>query len=385
MWRVIRTRQGLPYEHTLQPSFEANAQHLVAFSSKPNPEELPADAVTLAFERATHPKLTKLVTADELVHRQKALAMIDKLCSSPIEVAKFLAAGLVPALNAGITDADGTVRALASHVLLLVAREKAGRDRMVRAGSIPALQRLLVDADEQVRAHACMAFAALCVETGHRNCEEVVAAGTVAHLVERTATETDAVMPHALFALKMCMLHAQGLVDAIARGAIAAMAALISSPSPAVRAGACANLFCLAVPVDGKSSCLDEGSVPGLLPQLVELLRDVYPAVQAEAAAALMAVTVSIAAKHTCVACGACEALLSAAASEDADARLRTNAIKAMATLAEAPSGRAALMDAVPLLEEIERDGRFAPADEEHAALLRAHARRAREIVTWTP
>jgi hypothetical protein len=53
MWSVIRARQGLPYEHTLEPSFHANTQHLVTFSSKPQIEQLPADSVTLAFERAT--------------------------------------------------------------------------------------------------------------------------------------------------------------------------------------------------------------------------------------------------------------------------------------------------------------------------------------------
>lgn len=385
---MIRARQGLPHEQTLQPSFEANTQHLVAFSCKPNPEELPADAVTLAYERYTHPKLTKLITADELVHRQKALAMIDKLCSSPIEIAKFLEVGLVPALNKGTENGDGTVRALASHVLVLVAREKAGRDHMLQAGSITVLQRLLSDVEDQVRAHACLAFSALCVESAHRNCEEVVAAGTVFHLVERTAVENEAVLPHTLFALKMCLMHPQGLVDAIAHGAIAAMAALVNSPSPAVRQGACQSLQCLATPMNGKASCLDETAVPELLPRLVELLREPFPAVQAEAAGALMAVTVSVPAKHRCVACGACEELIAIVAHEDTEPKLRVNAIKAMATLAEAPKGRAALSAAVPTLQEIEAetsDGRFAPSDPEHAALQKAHAKRAREIITWTP
>jgi hypothetical protein len=390
MWAVIRARQGLPHEHVLQSSFEANCTQLVAFSCKPNPEELPADAVTLAFERATHPKLTKLVTADELVHRQKALAMIDKLCSSPIEVAKFLEVGIVFALNKGTEDADGQARILASHVLVLVAREKSGRDQMLSAGSIPVLQRLLADAEEQVRAHACQAFAALCIESQHRTSEEVISAGTVSHLVARTAEESERVLPHLLFALKMCMMHKQGLEDAITYGGIASMASLLASPSEAVREGACHNLFCLAVPTSGKIASLDEGAVPGLLPRLVELLRDPLPAVQTEAAAALMAMTVSIPAKHRCIECGACDALIAIATDGDTEPRLRTNAIKAMAMLAEAPRGRAALMDVVPALEEIEADARADLADAaagsaQHRQLLKAHAKRAREIITWRP
>lgn len=385
MWGVIRTRQGLPPNQKAQPGFAANARHLVAVACQPNPEELPEEAVTLGFERATHPKLTKLVASGLLVHRQKALTMIDRLCSSPVEVVQFLEAGLVPVLVAAAEDADETVRALASHVLLLVAREKAGRDLMRAAGCVQVLQRLLSDGSEQVRSHAYRAVAALCVESAHPNCDEVVLAGTVAHLVERTAAESDAVMPHVLFALKMCMQHPLGLSDALERNAIAAMAPLVSSASPAVREGACHNLFCLAVPAQGKADCQDSGSAAGLLPRLVQLLSEPHPAVQAEAAGALMALTVSVPAKLACIACGACEALVAIVADEGSGAKLRTNAAKAMAMLAEAPKGRVALLGAVPTLEAIERDGRFAPGDAEHAALLRAHAKRAREIIAWTP
>ncbi|KAJ1639612.1 armadillo-type protein [Pavlovales sp. CCMP2436] len=383
MWAVIRGRQGLPYEHSLQPSFESNVEQLVAFSCKPNPQELPVDAVTLAFERFTHPKLTKLINADELVHRQKALAMIDKLCCAPTEVAKFLEVGVVQALNKATSDSDGDVRVLASHVLLLVAREKAGRDHMLNAGTIIVLQRLLFDGEQQVRAHACQALAALCIET--KMTEEVVETGTVAHLVERTKHENDEVMPHTLYALKMCLMHMQGLTAAIEVGAISAMASLLSSHSPAVREAACQNLFCLAVPMDGKSSCLDEGSVPGLFPRLVELLLEPYSHVQAEAAAALMAMSVSIPAKHKAVECNACEALAKLLVSEEVSAKLRTNIIKLISLLGESPKGRAALMHVVPTLEEISEQGRFAPPDAEHAALLRAHAQRALAIITWTP
>jgi hypothetical protein len=51
MWAVIRARQGLPYEHSLQPSFESNVEQLVAVSCKPNLQELPAMASLLSVDR----------------------------------------------------------------------------------------------------------------------------------------------------------------------------------------------------------------------------------------------------------------------------------------------------------------------------------------------
>mmetsp|Transcript_10819 Transcript_10819/g.27302 ORF Transcript_10819/g.27302 Transcript_10819/m.27302 type:complete len:99 (-) Transcript_10819:155-451(-) len=98
-----------------------------------------------------------------------------------------------------------------------------------------------------------------------------------------------------------------------------------------------------------------------------------------------MAMSVSISAKHKAVECNACEALAKLLVSEEVSAKLRTNIIKLISLLGESPKGRAALMHVVPTLEEISEQGRFAPPDAEHAALLRAHAQRALAIITWTP
>mmetsp|Transcript_15156 Transcript_15156/g.44375 ORF Transcript_15156/g.44375 Transcript_15156/m.44375 type:complete len:387 (+) Transcript_15156:40-1200(+) len=386
MWGVIRARQGIPYERKADTGFDKHATHLVQFACMPNPEELPADAVTLAFERATHPKLTKLISAEELVHRQKALAMIDKLCSAPIEIAKFLSVGLVPALNAGAEDEDGTVRVLVSHVFILIAQDKHGRDHMHSSLSVPVLQQLLSDPEQQVRAHACKALSALCVEVAHPVTAEVVGRHTVPLLIERAGVEKDDVLPHLLHALKMCLLHHAGLVAAIAHGGVASMASLLESGSPEVVACACHNLFCLAVPSDGKHACLDEGAVPELLPQLVKLLRFVDTKVQEDAAAALMAITVSVPAKHRCVELGVCEVLKDIALDPAVGPKLRGNAIKVITTLAEAPKARMAFEEIVPVLDEFAHSEHDPLATSQaEADFLRHHAKRAKDVITWRP
>lgn len=382
MWAVIRARQGLPYEQQGEYGFEKNAQHLATFACMPNPQELPEDAVTLAFERATHPKLTKLINAEELVHRQKALAMIDKLVSAPIELAKFLQVGIVPALNAGTRDADGTVRSLASHVLVVVAKDKHGRERMLQAGSIPVLQDLLADSEQVVRAHACQALSALCIDYQHACTSDVIARGTVQLLVERAGQEDEMVLPHALHALKMCLLHTDGLEKAVRHGAIDAMATLLSSGAWEVRAAACRNLFCLAVPMDGKYGCLDEGAVPGLLPRLVELLSDSSVEVRAEALGALSAITISVPAKHKCIDCGAADAIPELLESETSTDAVRINAVKLLASLAESPTGRAMLLRCVDVLERIEAGG-FPMRNAEHDKLMLEQAEIAHKMLVW--
>jgi hypothetical protein len=162
------------------------------------------------------------------------------------------------------------------------------------------------------------------------------------------------------------------------------MATLLASDQPAVREGACRNLFCLAVPLEGKHAALDETAVPGLLPRIVALLSEPFPEVQAEAAGALMALTVAVEAKHACIERGACEALVEIASADATGARLRTNALKLITSLAEAPRGRKALTQLVPVLAQIEA-GQFAPSDAEHAALLQETAKRAHAKITWMP
>ena len=147
MHAVCRKYQGIPYEPPKPQGMKANLALLVDVSVRSNPEPTPVDTLAPGFGSWAHPKLVDEMTGSSLVLRQKSLRHANGKMTAPVEVASFLKADIVPALNMAGRDEDEEVRALTSLALARLAREPNGREQMLKHDSIKVLQRLVKDSE----------------------------------------------------------------------------------------------------------------------------------------------------------------------------------------------------------------------------------------------
>ena len=381
MHAVCRKVQGIPYEPPKPQGMKANLKVLVDVSVRSNPEPMPADTLAPGFGSWAHPKLVGEMTGSSLVLRQKSLRYANGKMMAPVEIASFLEAGIVPALNIAAPDEDEEVRTLTSSALARLAREPNGREQMLKHSSIKVLQKLVKDSVQEVRANCLTAI----LELGRdpSGCAALIDAGCVKLLVDAAPAEAPELQAPSLAALRICMMQSAGLAEAIATGAILTMIGMLAAESPSTREYAALCLAALTVEL-GEKTVARKGDAIGKLVELLETEAEAK-AVTAQLAA-LMSLTVENEGKHEAVEKKAYKVLLpllqQSALLElqggmtPATCTLTVNVAKCIANIAEAPKGRKKLQ---PALEQLR------PLAESSEMLVRKHAAAAVERVTWKP
>ena len=399
MHQVIRKRQGLPWAPEEPKGLAANSAHVVGVAVRAGP--FPTDELGSAYGAREHPKLVKQVTSEDDALRRKALEHVCEMLRSAREIASFVPAGLVPALNTSAEhSSDAETRALATAALLPLARDLHGRGHMLEgeSSSVPVLLRLACDTEPRVRGNSLAVLIQLGKDvTGARL---LISGGCIKLLVRRCVEEDEPQnLISVIAALRMAMdVQQEGLDEGIKEGAIATICKLLES-RPSVHA--CEQGFyalaTLTVGGPEKTAALELGIMklmltmvgvdadgdrefPGEPPELVHR-------VSTAALAALMSLTIADECKMEAVRLGAVKALvplvapaLEAELGGNLDYRNSTqfaNATKCIANLAEHPLGRsklkaAALMDLKPLADAAE------PIVQKHTAI-------AVEKVEWMP
>ena len=106
MHQVCRKYQGIPWQPAPPAGMKANIAMLVKHEGAANPEPLPKDTLAVAFDARSYPKLVSEMTGSSLTLRQKSLRFACQQMSAPKEIASFLDAGIVEALNMAGRDED---------------------------------------------------------------------------------------------------------------------------------------------------------------------------------------------------------------------------------------------------------------------------------------
>lgn len=366
MWRV-----RLPYSTEDSHGYVKNMNHLVSFSVQPNPEPLPDDAVTPAFENRNYHKLVRLMGDDKLVVRRKALeAVVWQLQGKGSHIASFMDAGLVVALNKATTDGDVTVRERAVQSLYWVSLEKRGRFEMVRDASIKLLAKLFEDESTEARKLTQLTCYNLGLEA--HIARPVIELGTVSALVKKCTAEEGLVQSLMLQTIHQYLKHEEGLQQALANGGVNAMAQLLKHNNHEVREWASMCVFGLSVPAEGKLMAIE----CGIVPMQVSLLTDSEEKVRAASAAALMSLTIDNGAKTAAISANICSELPPLLEDSNSSEVLVANVTKVVANLAEHPTGRQQLAGVVETLQKL------CNSDVE---MISKHANSAVRILTWVP
>lgn len=391
MHAIIRKRQGIPWEKEEPKGMKANLEQIVHFQVMPNVQAVPVDALELAYGTGMAPKLVAEVgSAGPLLLRQKALAQILKAMSAPSELAKLVAAGLVPALNAAASENDDIVRTSATLALAQAARQPSGQRAMLASGSVAVLVAdrtggpAVCDALEGVRAHGLRAV----LELGKSpdGCRALIEASAVSLLIKRVTKELEVPLLQglALMALQQLMTQVAGLTDAIRNGALAVVVGVLSSPELLAREKAALALASLTTNLQEKAA-----AGAAALPLLIAMLTEPALTARHAAASALMSITVHNDCKGAAAEAGAPKAL-AAALSECFENELRpeasrdmlvsaltVNIVQAIDQVADLPKVRRFFRShALEMLQAI------ANSDNPH---VKQHASKAVAQVLWMP
>lgn len=382
MHSVMRKVQGLPYEPPRPQGMKANLASLVDVSVRPNPEPLPEDTLAVAFDARAYPKLVLEMTGLSLVLRQKSLRYAIEKMTAPKEVASFLEAGIVEALNIAGRDENDEVRALATRAFARVAREPNGRKLLLERNSVSVLKKMVQDTVEDVRANCLEAM----LELGRdiKGADSLIEHGCVELLVKRAPQEAAVLQGPTLAAVRIMMMRPSGLTNGIETEGIGTMASMLAAPEASAREHAAWCLAALTVELREKAAAR-KGEAIGAVVSLLRVERDV--ATQTAALAALMSLTAENEAKTEAVRTHKVVEVLLPMLERSALLELQgnmnpatctqtVNLAKCIANLAEEPKGRKQLQPALAQLE---------PLTESAEPLVRKHAASAVERVTWKP
>jgi len=395
MHQVIRKRQGLTWTPEQPKGFAANGNHLVGVAVRAAP--FPTDQLGLAYGDRAQGKLVQQVTAPDEALRRKALEYVCEKLRSAREVASFVPAGIVPALNKSAEHRSDTLTStLATAALLPLAKDLRGREQMLNpaSSSVPVVLRLACDSSPHVRRNSV----AVILELGKfaEGARQLIAGGCVKLLVRRCVEEDEPqTLVAVLGALRTVMdVNQEGLDEGIEEGAIATIVQLLDVRQPAeVCEQAYLAIATLTVGGDEKTAALKLGIMPHMLAMIggTNDFPNEDPAVVdrvcTAALAGLMSLTIADECKMEAVRLGGVRALApiakSALASERrgqlsyANSTQFANATKCIANLAEHPMGRSKLKStALPNLKPL------AVAKE---PIVQKHTQIAVEKVEWMP
>ena len=416
MHSVIRKRQGLPWAPEEPKGLTTNSSHIAGVAVRAGPFE--TDPLGLAYSSWSHPKLVTQLTADDEQLRRKALAHTCEMLRSAREIASFVPAGIVPALNkAAEHSADAETRKLATAALLPLARDQNARNTMLEletfeetvlvddaealvtrwrlgaGSSVPVLLRLACDVEAGVRSNSL----AVMLELGKfkPGSHALISGGAVKLLVRRCVEDSENLAAVLAALNKVMEVDHDGLAEGIKGGAIAQVSQLLQIEQPAaVCEHALYALMTLTVGSEEKKQCVQEKVLPRVL-ALVRPRRDAFRdeteeavhRVQTAAAALLMSLTIDNECKTEAVRLGAVKELtplVQIALQEEltneldySNSTLFANVTKCIANLAEYPAGRKQLKQrALPDLK---------PLADAQDSFVGKHTTIAVEKVQWQP
>ncbi|CAG9467504.1 unnamed protein product [Pedinophyceae sp. YPF-701] len=136
------------------PPIKKAARHtldiLIGHEAKPNPNPLPATAVTRAFGRMSHHKITRQLTDENPVIVEKALLAAREMLAVQEHLWAALEAGIIMPLIGLTTHETEVMRKLAAEDLGMVGIVDFGCKALLDAGGVEALTALLGDPAEAV-------------------------------------------------------------------------------------------------------------------------------------------------------------------------------------------------------------------------------------------
>ena len=335
-----------------------NAVHIARHGSKNPLPTRSLDGVNPAHGMQEMVKLTRLLSHDDTMTRDKALVALHSALQKPQLRASGVDAGIVEALQSNLGDASVSVRAHAAAAFNMLCGHPLGVSATVAGGAVPELIKLLGDKEETVRVttYEALVTIAKSVAGAPRGCgwsgntEEsgggggagslTDCAGFVSSIVAKCKSEPDHLKPFALDLLGALLQQARAVDEALLSvpNGIDVMTALLASSSSSVREKAAENLAPLTFPVTAKGLAIAAGSIEGL----VGLLSDSDFKARAGAASALGAICVDEAAREHAVANTPILDVLPAVVADTYDA-VQLFAIKLLGIFLERPAWREAL------------------------------------------
>lgn len=391
MWGVIRARQGVsPSLVSTTASFDNNSKHLAKFSCKGERPSQHPEVVTLAFERTNHGKMTGLMQSGTPWQRKQALAIVEKLAYSPVDLAQLVASGAINALLLVCADngADPQIREVALRILGTCSRTHEGRTDMINSSSSNVLLNLLSDTEPTLRRRAAEVLSVVCKDRAAA--EDAVQSGAIGVLVARLPLEEERTLPFLLRALRACLGDEGAVRAAISASAVSLCTELLTASASGVRFGAAHVISRLAELHDGKAACL---AASGCLETLVDLLDDKRDNVRDAAATALANIAVTVSGKLAAVEAGAIAGLARIVARGrvmNEGARVpspatQIKALTAMAVVAEHPRARRALQPVVKDLQALVHGAETSRSTAQEQKLIKVHAQTAVDVITWNP
>ncbi|KAK0138825.1 Radial spoke head 14 [Merluccius polli] len=276
------------------------------------------------------PRLVAELRDPEPLAKQRSLAALCDLAHDPEKAYQAIRIGCLEQLKLLLRDREPSIRTGTTELLLVLVAHHVGREAFLCCDVLPPLAELI---DEPL--HACKLNV-------HRTLNRlanfplaalsIVSMDLVPRLVAKvTEDEDEDIQALLLSTIGLCVRVDP--LPALACNGVSVLGHQLSKPSLEVRRAALSALLAISVPLEGKERVCEGG----LLPVLVGLLSDSDPEVQANAAGKLQALSA-----------GALPPLLLLVSSKERAVCM--NALRALAALAEAPSGRRQLLEHVPVL-----------------------------------
>eukprot|EP00051_Salpingoeca_urceolata_P002189 m.47957 g.47957 ORF g.47957 m.47957 type:complete len:350 (+) comp11958_c0_seq2:175-1224(+) len=340
-------------------------------ASQPPPDVDPTKA-RLAFGNRSFPKLNRELQSDDLQLKHQALTTLCDELRAPQNIAQALREGVITSLKTLLADPDNYVREKTTEALVHTTGHAQGRQAVLDEALIEPLAKLFDDPSEAIRTNVQTVFQRTTASV--QGAEALVTAQLVPVLVGKLPTETPSIQ-----VLILETLHNGLKVDTETSLVVNSMdtyiALVTEAKVPAVYAAAARNILDLSVPLEGKRQAVAKGAVPAL----VALLRNGHAEARAAAASGLMSITITTEGKKAALAADAPSALI--ALLDDPNESVKLNTIKAVSSIAEDPAGRAAFFPAVQKLHELcsFRGTKLDPQ------VIARNADRAVKTVTWKP
>lgn len=334
-------------------------------SAKLPPHIDPTKAPVAFGERAV-PKLSRELVDLDLITRQRALMALCDLVHDPELAYAAVMVGCMPNLKLLLYDDDATVRRKSTEIFYILATHSIGRFAIMEFEAIAPLADLLNDPVDICRRNMHMALEMLSeVPSG---AAAIVNNGLVPLLIEKLISELDEIQELILKTLHYCLLV--DTKQALDASGVSVFKSKLFHSSDAIRSLAAQALMNISAPLEGKEKMCEED----VILVLVDLLSDPNPKVRGAAAGALMFATITTQGKYKALEADIIPPLLILV--NDPVSKVRLNAIKTITTMSEAPAGRRALLDHLPLFESKAQD----PSE-----AVRKAIRIAIEVITWKP
>lgn len=301
--------------------------------------------------------------------RDGALVALVTALQKPQARASGVAAGLVGALQANLSDGSLMLRAHTADALEALAKHPLGTAAIVEAGAHAELLKLIDDPEDTVRSSAYKALQALAssvagaptdvgwsgnsMEKGGGGGAGALTdcPGFISKLVSKCLYEPELMQPFAFDLLRVLLQQTKAVDLALLSTppAIETMVQFLDSPEVSVRQKAASCLSALTFPAQAKPMATSAGAIE----KLVALLADTDFECRSAAASALASITVDEKAREHCAASTSLLSVLPTICADPYD-QVRLFAVKLLAVFLERPEWRNVLRETCqPILEEI--------------------------------